>query len=123
MAPSDKPQKGFCYLLPDDDSVDEGREESGYVGDGVGDAHERAGVVGAQVADVDHVAGDLARRQRRRHHHRRDRLQCAKGFHEGRETFEGIVKLDLDYDLHPELLMNRYADCYQFYQCFNAIND
>ena len=84
------------YLLPNDDAVDEGREESGYVGDGVGDAHERAGVVGAQVADVDHVAGDLARRQRRRHHHGRDRLQCATEFREGLETFEGTIQLNLD---------------------------
>ena len=66
--------QSLLYLFPDDDTVDERREEAGYVGDGVGDAHERARVVGAEVSDVDHVAGDLARRQGGRHHHGRDRL-------------------------------------------------
>lgn len=71
---SDYGIQSFLYLFPDDDAVDERREEARYVGDGVGDAHEGAGVVGTEVADVDDVAGDLARRQGGRHHHRRYRL-------------------------------------------------
>ena len=56
-------------LFPDDDAVDERREEAGYVGDGVGDPHEGAGVVRTQVADVDDVTRDFARRQSRGDHH------------------------------------------------------
>ena len=61
-------------LFPDDDAVDERREEAGYVCDGVGDPHEGAGVVRTQVADVDDVTRDFARRQRGSHDHGRHGL-------------------------------------------------
>ena len=76
-----------AYLFPYDNAVDEGREEAGYIGDGVGNSHKGSGIVGAEVADVDHVAGDLARRQGGRHHHRCDRLLARRKSSHGLDTW------------------------------------